>query len=178
MFEEYLQDADEFFESGKKAAIRKEDRAARRYFRASVFYLAGANEAFVNYIAESFEKADSLSRHEIAFLNDRDIVFDQEKGILRERIAFHRLEDKLRFLIRRFAEDFNFQSSSWSRLMAFKDFRDSLVHPRKAEDETTLEEYEKRISSGVSGIVDVMNSVSQAIFKRPLRKQLLDLIPK
>ena len=72
MFEEYLQDSYEFFILARQASKKSEERTARRYFRASVFYAA----AFTNYIADSLAKAQTLSIHEISFLNDKALVFD------------------------------------------------------------------------------------------------------
>jgi len=178
MFEEYLQDAYEFFEIAQKATQEFDERTARRYYRASVFYTAGAIEAFINYIADSFAKAESLSPHEIAFINDKNINFSADKLMLVEKTEFHKLEDKLKFLIKKFQRDFDFHGNhGWSKLMEFKDFRDSLVHPRQTEDETSVAEYQKKLRRGMSGVIEVMNSLSKVIFKKPLRKQLLDLIP-
>lgn len=178
MFEEYLQDAYEFFDIAQRASQESDDRKARRYYRASVFYTAGAIEAFINYIADSFAIAESLSPHEIAYINDKNLYFSVDKLKLIEKTEFHRLEDKLKFLIKKFQPNFNFQSSKeWTKLMEFKDFRDSLVHPRQAEDETSIPEYQKRLRAGISGVIGVMNCLSKVIFKKALRSQILDLIP-
>lgn len=174
MHEEYLQDAHEFFSIGQKS---KDEREARRYFRASVFYAAGAIEAFVNYIADSFAKADSLTAHEIAFLSDKNLYFSSDKFVLVEKTEFHRLEDKLKFLLKKFEPTFNFQSSAWSRLSEFKKLRDTLTHPKQSEDELTIEEYRKRLELGITGTIEIMNALSKCIFKSPLRRGILDLIP-
>jgi hypothetical protein len=178
MFEEYLQDAYEFFQAAKKSAETGDERAARRFYRAAVFYAFGAVEAFVNYIADSFAKAQSLLPHEIAFLNDKSLTFSTDKFALIERTDYHRLEDKLKMLIRKFVPGFSFNSKSWSRTMEFKDFRDSLLHPRQNDDETSINEYEKKLRRGMAGTIEIMNLVSKGIFKRPLRKKLLDLMPE
>lgn len=178
MFEEYLEDAFDFFEKAGKASEKHREREARRYYRASVFYTASAMEAFVNYIGDSFEKAGSLSPFEIAFINDKSLVFQVDKWKVIERTEFHRLEDKLKFLLKKFNPAFDFgKSKDWGSLTEFKDFRDSLVHPRKPEDDTEAIEYRKKIKAGLSGVIGVMNVVSEGIFKKPLRKKILDLIP-
>ena len=120
MFEEYLQDASDFLFIANEASKKGNPREARKYYRASVFYLAGATEAFLNFIADSFAKANKLPAHEIAFLNDKSLIFSPEKGTVIEKIEFHRLEDKLRVLINRFESDFDFQSKAWNWLMQFK----------------------------------------------------------
>lgn len=174
MHEDYLQDAYVFFTLANQAEDEKE---AKRYFRASVFYAAGAIEAFVNYIADSFAKAESLTIYEIAFLNDKNLYFSSDKFILTEKVEFHRLEDKLKFLLKKFDSSFDFQSSAWSRLSEFKKLRDSLTHPKQSEDELTIEEYRKKLKIGISGTIEIMNALSKCIFQSPLRKGLLDLIP-
>jgi hypothetical protein len=176
VFEEYLQDSYNFLLIAEEASKVSNEREARRYYRASVFYSAGAIEAFVNYIADSFAKAQSLTDHEIAFLNDRRLVFSADRG-LSERTEYHSIDDKLRLLLNKFVVGFDFSSSLWSNFMQFKDFRDLLVHPRQAEDKTKLAEYQTKVQIGLSSIIELMNCVSKGIFKKPLRKQLLDLIP-
>jgi hypothetical protein len=176
MFEEYLQDSYSFLSIAEEASKASNEREARRYYRASVFYSAGAIEAFVNYIADSFAKAHSLTDHEIAFLNDRRLAFSADRG-LTERTEYHSIDDKLRLLLNKFAPGFDFGGSLWSNFMQFKDFRDFLVHPRQAEDKTKLAEYQAKVQIGLSSIIELMNRASKGIFKKPLRKQLLDLMP-
>jgi hypothetical protein len=177
VFEEYLQDAHHFMSIADGLAKDAKDREARRYYRASVFYASGAMEAFVNYIADSFAKAASLTSHETSFLNDKTLVFSAEKG-LTERPEFHRLDDKLRLLMRKFVPGFEFQNPAWMKFMQFKVFRDSLVHPREMDDNTPLDEYRNKVHAGLKAIIEIMNVSSKGIFKQPLRRQLLDLIPE
>lgn len=176
MFEEYLQDSHNFLSIAEKAFKASNEREARRYYRASVFYSAGAIEAFVNYIADSFAKAESLTAHEIAFLNDRRLVFSIDRG-LNERTEYHSIDDKLHLLLSKFVPGLDFNGGTWSSFMQFKNFRDLLVHPRQADDTTEITEYQKKVKAGLSSIIELMNCVSKGIFKKPLRKQLLDLIP-
>jgi len=176
VFEEYLQDSHNFLLIAEEAFKVSNEREARRYYRASVFYSAGAIEAFVNYIADSFAKAQSLTDHEIAFLNDRRLVFSVDRG-LSERTEYHSIDDKLRLLLSKFVPGFDFNIDPWASFMRFKQFRDLLVHPRQIEDNIQIEEYHAKTQAGLSSIIELMNRVSNGIFKKPLRKQLLDLIP-
>ena len=178
MFEEYLRDASSFFLKAEKAAENSMEHEARSYYRASVFCVSSAVEAFVNYTADSFAKAETLPPHEIAFLNDKTIIFSVDKGQAEGKIEFHKLEDKLKVLLRRFVKGFDFKCTAWNGLMDFKKFRNSLVHPRQIEDETPLSDYRVKIRKGLAGIIEVMNSISKGIYRKPLRKQLLDLIPE
>lgn len=176
MFEEYLQDANEFF-TRAEAAGESNEREARRNYRAAVFCTASAIEAFANYVADSFAKAETLPPQEIAFLNDRRFEFSVAKGTTVERVEFHKLEDRLKVLLKRFSTDFDFQGIAWNNLLVFKKFRDSLIHPRQVEDETLISDYRAKLRSGLAGAIEIMNCISQGIYKKPLRKQLLDLIP-
>jgi hypothetical protein len=179
VFEEYLQDSYDFFITAQKASEESDNRKARRYYRASVFYAASAMEAFVNYTADAFAKGESLSPHEIAFLNDKILTFSARKGELVEQTKYYSIDNKLRCLIRRFVPDFEFETNtSWTKFMELKNLRDSLVHPRQSEDETEVADYQEKICRGISGTIELMNYISKGIYKTPLRKQLLDLIPE
>lgn len=165
-----------FLVKAQESSKASNDRKAKCYYRASVFYAAGAMEAFVNYIADSFAKAGTLTPIETAFLSDKVLTF--EKGKLVEKVEFHKLDSKLRVLFNKFVNDFDLSCASWCHLMEFKDFRDELVHPKKSEDETEIAKYEQKVSEGLTAIIDVMNCISKGIFKKPLRQKLLDLIPE
>lgn len=176
MFEEYLQDAYEFLLIAQKC---KEDREARRYYRAATFYTAGAIESFLNYVAESFAHAQNLTRHEIAFLTDKSLTFSPEKVDVVERTEYHKIEDKLRVLIKKFLPALDLGKTRWwSDLQEFKDFRDSLVHPRKSEDETDVATYNTKVTAGLRATIQGMNEINHGIFGKPIRKQLLDLMPE
>ena len=177
MFEEYLQDSYEFLSIAERLYKESNLREARRYYRASVFYASGAIEAFINYIADCFAKGESISKYEISFLNDKALFFTPDKG-LKEKVEFHKLDDKIRFLMKKFVLEFDFQSLTWIKFMEFKDFRDSLVHPRQIDDDTSISEYHNKVSSGLKAIIEIMNFISKGVFQKPLRNQLLDLIPE
>jgi hypothetical protein len=95
-----------------------------------------------------------------------------------DQVEYHRLEDKLRFLICKFVPDFDFaHTPCWSRLLEFKRLRDDLTHPRQDEDELDITEYKNKIETGLSSVIEIMNHLCVGIFRRPLRQKLVDLIP-
>jgi len=160
----------------KKASTQKHVDEARRYYRVSVFCAMSAIEAFVNYIGDAFAEAASLEPYEIAFLTDTQFAPVHGKFEVLETMEYHRLEDKLKFLIHKFVSDFDFEKMAcWGRLIEFKKFRDSLTHPRQEEDETKLEDYKAITARGISSVIEIMNYLCSGIFKKPLRKKLLDL---
>lgn len=179
MFEEYLQDAYELFSAANEAANKSRNREARRYFRAAVFYTASAMEAFVNYIGDSFNKAEKLSVYERAFLNDSQLVFDPAKGIVVTQTRYYGIDDKLKFLIHNFAPKYDIgKSKAWTSFIEFKNLRDSLVHPKHIDDEIEINEYREKLRIGMFGTITLMNDISKGVYKRPLRKKILDLIPE
>jgi len=160
----------------EKASSQSNPNDAKRYYRVSVFCAMSAIEAFVNYVGDAFAQSGSLEPCEIAFLTDRQFVPIRGKFEILESMEYHRLEDKLKFLICRFIPSFNFNKTPcWGRLIEFKKFRDSLTHPRQDEDETQLLEYKTITAKGLSSIIEIMNHLCTGIFGRPLRKKLLDL---
>lgn len=175
MFEEYLQDSYEFWIVAEKFVRESKDREAKRYFRASIFYATGAIEAFINYVADSFTKASNIEPYELAFLNDKVLYFSADKG-LTERIEFHKIDDKIRVLMKRFSPSFDYKSLTWNKFMEFKKIRDSLIHPRDLDDEIKISDYRKK-KEGLRAIIEIMNDVSKGVFKKSLRKKILDLIP-
>lgn len=178
MFEDYLKDSNEFYLIATIAKNNNDIDSARRYYRVSIMCAFNAIESFVNYIAKSFEEADNLEKLEICFLNDKELYFSPTKGVC-TRIKFNPIDEKLKVLIKRFNSVYDFEKSIvWGNLKGFKDFRDSLVHSRKSEDETPLDEYEQRFTMGYKAVIEIMNLISQGMFHKPLRKNLLDLIPE
>lgn len=178
MFEEYLVDAREFYDIAQKAEQQGEIREAQRYYRAAVFYAASALEAFVNYVAQGVKLAQSLPPHEVAFLNDKELVFDPRKGKVIERTHYYAIEDKVKFLIRKFNPNYDLSTSKeWSQFLEFKKFRDGLIHPKQVDDDTPVEKYDKILHDGLSCVIFLMNVISESYYERPLRKKILDLIP-
>jgi len=178
VFEEYLQDAAAFFDEAITAAKSGDTRKSRRYYRGAIFYTSGSMEAFVNFIADTFQKGGTLPPYEIAFLTDKSLVFSSKKWEVIEKVEFHSVEDKIKFLLNKFSPGFDFNNHAWASVMELKEIRNSLIHPKHIEDETSVDEYYKNLRNGLRGVISTMSSVSEAIFKRPLRTQILDLRPE
>ncbi len=172
MFEEYLQDAHVFISYANSQA---EERDARRYYRAAVFYAAGAVEAFMNYVTDSLIGGKVLSDVEKAYLTDKALTFDNGNHI--EKTEFHSLEGKLKVLIRKFSPKFDFGTATWCKLMEFKELRDLLIHPKQSEDDIKISDYQKKISDGLKSIIYITNSINEGVFGKSFRKQITDLIP-
>lgn len=179
MFEEYLRDTSYFLAESRRAAGAGAEDDARRSYRVAIMLGAAAIETFVNYIASTFETAgqDTLEPYELALLIDRR--FGQRNGEFRvqDQPVYSRLEDKLRFLIRRFPVELDLSTSrEWAQFLEFKRLRDDLVHARRDEDDTTLADYDAACTQGVRATFVLMNLLSEGVFGKPLRAKLHDLI--
>jgi hypothetical protein len=173
MFEDYLEDSYDFSIKAREAG---NEREAKRYYRGAIFYAASALEAFINYIGDSFEQAGVLQKYELAFITDRKFGYDKGHIGILAGSEFHRLEDKLRFLLSRFVPAFDIATNpAWSNFIEFKKLRDSIIHPRNAEDEIDLPVYKKLLTSGLSSIITIIDELCRGMFKKPLRQRLLDL---
>lgn len=102
-----------------------------------------AIEAFVNNMLDDFSllPAGLFELHERAFLLERRIKFvdrgDEIGQFVLEGPEYHRLEDKIFFLIAKFSarEGRNIRGESlWCNFQKFKDARDGLVHPRRGKE--------------------------------------------
>ncbi|MEW6374748.1 MAG: hypothetical protein AB1502_03030 [Thermodesulfobacteriota bacterium] len=173
MFEDYLEDA-HYFCLTARALIG--EREKKRYYRASVFCGISSMEAFINYIGDTFAEGNVFEPYEIALLNDMKFAHDKGKFKILGQIEYHRLEDKLRFLICKFVPKFDFNEEvAWFRFIEFKKFRDAIMHPRQDEDTIKVAEYERKIKIGLSSTIKIMDYLCKGIFKKPLRKKLIDL---
>lgn len=170
MFEDYLQDSSSFYDLAIKSI---EERDARMYFRASIFCAASSMEAFVNFIADTIQKGRTIDKIEIAFINDKIIEVDVNKAKQKEKTKFNLIEDKIKFLIRKFDIQFDLSSNpAWKNYIDFKDLRNTLIHSRSMEDEVSIDLYKTRIRNGINAIIEIMNVIAQKFFGKALRKNL------
>ena len=172
MFEEYLEDAHYFAIEAKEKA---EAREAKRYYRASVFYVASALEAFLNYISSILIQSD-LQQCEIALLTDRKFRLNNGRFEVSDIFQLHGIEDKVKFLIFKYNPSFDFEHfAAWSQFIEFKDFRNAIIHPTHEYDEIELDEYRSKIRMGLSAIIEIIGLLCQLIIKKPLRQKIRDL---
>jgi hypothetical protein len=180
VFEEYLADATFFLSEARRAKHPDDEDVARRNYRAALIVGVAAMETFINYIAVTFETAgeQGLQPYELALLLDKRFGQDDGRFGIQSQPHFSRLEDKLRFLIQRFPIELALGTSvEWGQFMRFKGLRDSIVHPKKDEDDTLLNEYDSVCSRGISASIELMRLLSKGIFGKPLRAKVVDLTP-
>ncbi len=172
MFEEYLEDA-YFFAT--RAQDRLDTREGQRYYRAAVFYVLSALEAFVNFIAETFEAGEALEDYERAFLLDRGFGLRAGRFEVLDAPEYHRLDQKLRLLLSKFCGSYKLaREGSWSNFLELKKLRDAIVHPREGQELSSIE-HRQQLARGLDAVVEIMNLLCEGIFQKPLRRRLRDL---
>src|SRR3990172_7658258 len=172
MFEEYLEDAYYFAESAKE---QSDKRAAKRYYRASIFYAASAVEAFVSYVSNILK--GTLQPYEVALLTDVKFCLENGDFKLTDRFVLHSMEDKLKFLLCKTIPTYDFKTSTaWSQYIEFKGFRNSIIHPIHDEDETTVDDYHRMVKQGLSSSIELIDTLCKSILTKPLRQKVRDLV--
>ena len=173
MFEDYIEDAYNLVIAARREA---HDRVARRYYRAAVFYAVSSIEAFLSFLGETLERGGKVAPYEIAFLNDKRFGIVGDSFEVLEQVEFHRLEEKLRFLMKKYVKQYDLGSEpSWRNFVAFKRFRDELVHPRKTEDELSIQEYDEILKEGLGSTIEIMDVLCKGLFGKGLRKKVTEM---
>ena len=176
MFEDYIQDAYNFFELAEEKAKNGLEREAKMFYRASVFCATISLEAFINFIGDTFKQANTLDKNEIAFLNDKVLEISTSKATIEEKIKFHSIDGKVKFILKKFNVPIDTATASqWRHFLEFKKLRDDLVHPKAISDEMAVQGYKDNIKKGLNANIDIMNAISNKLFTKPLRKSLTDL---
>ena len=173
MFEDYIEDAYNLAIAARREA---DERVAKRYYRAAIFYAVSSIEAFLNFVGETLEKGGKVAPYEIAFLKDKKFGIAGDSFEILEQVEFHKLEEKLRFLIKKHAKKYDLGTEpSWKSFIDFKRFRDGLVHPRKIEDEIGLQEYDEILRVGLDSTIEIMNILCKGLFNKGLRKKITEM---
>lgn len=172
MFEQYLMDASRLYEKSNNNI----DEIL--YLRSVIFHLAGAVEAYVNDLPSAFEGSEKYSSFELDFLMDRTWQVVPQSATVKEITRFNSIKDKLKFLARKHQRDgyVILDAPVWGKYIQFKDFRDKLVHPREDLEDVSIEEYRYEASEGLKTIIELLNLLSQSIYRKPLRKRLLEIV--
>ena len=173
MFEDYLFDAADLFKIAKEN-IKINEKVCRRYSRLTIFCLFSSMESYVNYVAEVFMDKEIIDYKARLYLADKRIAFDKQKGMI-ESEEYHRLEEKIRLLDRIFSCGMKYNTKYWSDFKKLKSLRDSLIHSRREEDDTPINDYFESIDGGFESILTIVDTLSLGIFKKHIRKKILDL---
>lgn len=145
----------------EKAAGTEDGAAQEAYLHAALMLSFSSLEGHVNSICTDFAGRPELSLHEKAFLLEEEVRLDA--GVFKKGgLKMSRLEDRILFLFARFSKtEVDRTDGWWPRLSAATRLRNKLTHP-KDQPSVSL----KATSSALEAIVDVLDALYRAIYKR------------
>ncbi|EMB13662.1 hypothetical protein RE6C_05608 [Rhodopirellula europaea 6C] len=102
--------------------------------------------------------------HEEGLLSERKVRLKDGQFVLTDSLEMSRLEDRILFLHRRFSgKPLDRDSSWWCELGASTKLRNQLTHPKSV---TVLSD--RDVERSLQAIIDTINAMFLAIYKRPL----------
>lgn len=129
-------------------------------------------EAHVNAIADEFLTRDDLSLLDKSILAERDVKLKNGVFEIAATLKMYRLDDRVRFLFRRFTTA-NVPSSAewWSALKAAIKLRNKITHP-KGNPTVSVASVERALLS----VLDCLDALYKALYRKgyPARKRGLD----
>lgn len=157
-----LEEAKRFLEKGSDSS----DAAAHAAnLHAALMLSLCALEAHVNAIGEEFSSQPSLSPHEKGILLERDVKLEDGEFRVTKFLRIARLEDRIDFLHTKFSGDAPDRSpTSWrGRLSEAVSLRNQLTHARTVPSISEL-----AVQRALQAIIDTVDALYKAIYKRPL----------
>lgn len=155
-----LEEAKRFLE---KAAEETSPEGSTAYIHAALMLAFGGLEAHINSIANDFLVTQELSVLDRSVLSERDYSLRNGEYALTDRLRMYRLEDRIQFLHRRFSgSELDTTSVWWARLKQGFALRNRITHPKESVNVSTAE-----VASAVQAIVDLLDALYRAIYKKP-----------
>ena len=154
-----LEEAKRFLET----AVATDDEVRRdAYLHAALMLGFSSLEAHINAICEEFSSRPEFSVHEKAFLLEQEVRL--EGGEFRcGGLKMSKLEDRITFLYRHFSgKSLDKQAACWSALGTSIKLRNKLTHPKGIPAVTV-----DSVQSAIRSIIDALDSLYQAIYKKP-----------
>jgi len=131
------------------------------FLHAALVLAFSALESHLNGVAEELALRQDVTLLDQAVLTERGLKLKAGRWELSPDSRFYRLEDRLAYIFRRYADADVTGYTWWSDLRAAVNARNALVHPRDAVS-LSLSELERFISA----IIDALNDVYTAVFGR------------
>jgi len=124
-------DSKSFLMSAKTNSIDLE--LSEKLSRASVLVAWAGFEGWINKTCYDFaESSSDLSVFEKGFLLEKRVEIKNGQFVLQNSDKYETSENKLEFLLKRFANhNLDKQSSHWQNFRESKSLRDSIIHPKK-----------------------------------------------
>ncbi|HOA06420.1 MAG TPA: hypothetical protein PK419_00285 [Spirochaetota bacterium] len=165
-----LEEAKRFLEIAKT----KSENYQMPYLHASILISISSLESFVYGISDDFKDSRALTMHEIAFLSEKEILFENGKFQISNKLKMNRLIERIEFIFQRFKQDsLNKNNQWWSQLNEGIRIRNSIVHPKECVSLT----YDN-VSNTLKAIIQCINELFLVVYKRKFPKFKLGLNSK
>lgn len=154
-----LEEAKWFLEKAKACSDAKAEAA---YLHAALLLSFCALEAHVNSIGEEFSIRPDLSAHEKGLMLEQEVKLEAGNFQVKPSLKIARLEDRIEFLFAKFSvKPLDRSSTWWGQLKVATDLRNQLTHAKSipAISEAT-------VRSATQAIIDTLDALYQAIYKR------------
>jgi hypothetical protein len=167
--------SNELLDSAKRFLLEAKsydkDSEIQRNLRSALTHAFFFLEAQLNYLSNHFANRPEFSILERSLLCEREFVLHKGRFVLTDKQKFFRLEDRVEFLLAKFAQDPSLAKGSWfSELTSAIQIRNRLVHP-KTVHKIKVTEVEKAIRA----ILECLTSLYLAIFKKEFPPSKLGL---
>jgi hypothetical protein len=163
-----LDDGRKFAYFAREASRDKNEALMNTYCRAVVFSVWSALEGWINYISSSFAEIDTtLSQYEIAFLKERKIQVNEDGLIeISNQDDYKPTTTRLLFILQKYGGRYDLKHENpdlWRRLREAEKTRHSLVHPKRVDEDMSLDL--KNAEEFLETINEVIQMLRRKIYK-------------
>lgn len=155
-----LEESKRFLEKARLA----DSEGQSAFLHAALLLAFSALEAHINSIAEDFaSEVAGLSAHEIGVLHEREVRLEEGEFIVSNTLKMVRLEDRIRFICKRFANKriVDFSGQWWAKFIEASRLRNDLTHPKGV-----LNIDSEAIASALEGIIGTIDAIYLGIYGR------------
>lgn len=136
--------------------------AKTAYLHASLLVGFCSLEAHVNAIADDFLTRPDLSLLDLSILSEKEIVLEDGRYNLSDRLKMFRLEDRMDYLVNTFStRPLDKSANYWSDFKAALRLRNELTHPK-----TPPTVSDASIERALHAIIAVLNAMYRSIYQR------------
>lgn len=173
VFEEMLEESKYLFAQ----ASLNDEVIGKIYLRSSLLMTVSSLEACINAIAEELliePYKDAYTLLEQSLLLEKEIIFEKGKYRLGQTLKISRTIDKLELLFVKFLKEKWDPTTTWfMQLKQSIQLRNDLVHPK-----TVVEITDRQVEIAISSVIQAINELYKAIYKKSFPAYSLGLISK
>jgi hypothetical protein len=154
-----LEESKRFLEKARTS----DDTGKRAFLHAALLLAFCSLEAHVNAMSDDFSAEMKLSPHEKGILTEREVHLENGAFRIRSTPKMVRLEDRIKFICKRFARTpIDFTAPWWSKLADATKLRNALTHPK---ENVPLEV--AQVQSAIQAIIETLDALYAGILGNP-----------